>query len=50
MTEKEYIQKMKELGWDNEFIEESLEMREEARKDGIDIPFDLDFIPAPIDD
>lgn len=50
MKEGQYIQKMKELGWDDEFINESLEIREEARKGGIDIPLELDFIPKPIDD
>lgn len=40
MTKEEYIKRMKELGWTDDYIHEQLQLHEQAAKDGIDIPFE----------
>lgn len=40
---------MKELGWSEEHINEQIKIQEEAAKDGIKIPFEIDLIEAPIE-
>lgn len=49
MTKEEYIKKMKELGWSDDHINEQIQIHEEAAKDGIDIPFEVDLIESPIE-
>ncbi len=48
MTKEEYIKRMKELGWTDDYIYEQLQLHEQAAKDGIDIPFEWDLIERPI--
>lgn len=48
MTKEEYIKKMKELGWSDDHIQEQIKTHEEAAKDGIDIPYEIDLTEAPI--
>ncbi|MEG0614273.1 MAG: hypothetical protein RR540_00845 [Oscillospiraceae bacterium] len=49
MTKDEYIKKMKDLGWPDGHINEQIQIHEEAAKEGIDIPFEVDLIEAPIE-
>lgn len=49
MTKEEYIKSMKEFGWADDYINEQLQLQEQAAKDGIDIPLELDLIKRPID-
>lgn len=48
MTKDEYIVKMKELGWDDTYINEQIEIKEKAKKEGVVIPYEIDLIEAPI--
>ena len=47
MTKAEYVDKMRQLGWNDEYIQEQIEIREEAEKNGINIPYEIDMIEAP---
>lgn len=48
MTKYEFIQKAKELGYSDEVIEEIVQTHDEAKKDGINIPWESDLIDLPI--
>lgn len=49
MTKTEYIEKMKELGWSDDYINEQIQIKEEAAKNGINIPFEADLVESPIE-
>lgn len=49
LNKEEYIKKMLELGWDMEYIEEQIKLKEEAKNNGIDIPFEFDLVEKPIE-
>ncbi len=48
MTVEEYIKKMQELGWPIEYIDKQIDIHNKAKREGIDIPFELDLFEAPI--
>jgi hypothetical protein len=48
MLKEEYIEKMKELGWSDDFIKESIRLHDEAEKNGINIPYEINLVEAPI--
>lgn len=48
MTEHEYEKKMRDLGYSEEYISESLQLRAEAEKNNIKIPYDIDLIELPV--
>lgn len=48
MTDNEFREKMKELGWDEDYIDEIIEGRNEAKTEGIFIPYEIYLIEAPI--
>lgn len=50
MTEEEFREKMKEMGWSEEVITEHIRVHDEAMENGINIPFELDIIEAPLED
>lgn len=47
MTENEFVEKMKELGWKNEDIEEYVKMHKMKLDDGIYIPLEVYLRPYP---
>lgn len=47
MTDNEFREKMKELGWDDEYIEEIIEDHNEAKADGVNTPYDVYLFKAP---
>lgn len=49
MNKEEYKKKMKELGWTDDYIEEQIKIKEDAAKNGIKIPYEVDLFEAPID-
>lgn len=49
MTDSEFREKMKELGWDNDYIDEIIQEHNEAKSKGINIPYEGHLIEAPID-
>lgn len=49
MTDNEFREKMKELGWDDEYIEETITINNEAKAAGISIPYELDLFEAPLE-
>lgn len=49
MSKDEFISKMKELGWSDRYISETIQLHEEAEEKGINIPFDMELIEAPRD-
>ena len=49
MTEEEFKLRMKELGWDDEYIEDCLKTRQKCLKTmGISVPLEAHLRPAPI--
>ena len=48
MNEVAYIKEMKELGWTNEHIDNQIKIHDEAIENGIEIPYKIDLIEAPI--
>ena len=50
MNKDEFVNGMKELGWEDEYIAECIESVSEAIDDGIRMPFELFLIEAPITD
>lgn len=48
MTKEEYSKKMKEFGWSDEYINEQIEIHEEAKKKGFIIPLELSLFEPPI--
>ncbi len=49
MTKEEFIKKAKELYWSNEQINETILLKEEAERDGVNIPYELGLENNPID-
>lgn len=49
MTKEEYREKMKALGWSDEYIAEQLRIAAEAAKKGVKIPLNCDLFEAPIE-
>lgn len=49
MTDIEFREKMKELGWDDEYIDEIIEDHNEAKAEGVNIPYEIHLFEAPID-
>lgn len=49
MTDNELREKMKELGWDDEYIDEIIKEHKEAKAKGINIPYEAHLFEAPID-
>ena len=47
MIDDEFRKKMKELGWDDEYIEEIIEDHNEAKADGVNTPYDVYLFKAP---
>lgn len=48
MEKAEYIKKAKELGYTDEMIAEDIKLHEEAEKDGIKLPWELDLVELPV--
>lgn len=48
MNYEEYKNKMKELGWPDEYINDQIKLHKEAEKNGIEMSFEKDLIKAPI--
>ncbi len=48
MDKEEFSKKMKELGWKDEYIEECLKDHEDAKKNGIYLPLEINLVKAPI--
>lgn len=48
MTDNEFREKMKELGWGDEYIDEIITEHNEANADGINIPYELHLVEAPV--
>jgi hypothetical protein len=48
MTEKEFRKKMKELGWNDSFIDELVRIHDEELKKGVNIPYEANIVEAPI--
>lgn len=49
MGEKEFIDKMKILGWSDKAIKEQVVLHDNAIKEGIIIPYELGIVEKPID-
>lgn len=49
MNKEEYIKKMLELGWNMKYIEDQIKLKEEAKNNGIDIPFEFNLVEKPIE-
>lgn len=47
MSNDEFRKRMRELGWDEDYIEECLQSKEEAENDGIITPLEI-FLTAPV--
>ena len=47
MTESEYKERMRELGWTEAFIQESIKLHNEAKAQGIVLPYEIDLIKGP---
>lgn len=47
MNNVEFREKMRALGWDEEYIEECLQSKKEAEKDGIKTPLEM-FLVTPV--
>jgi len=47
MTENEFKEKMKELGWKNEDIEDYVRMHKMKLNDGIHVPLEVYLRPYP---
>jgi hypothetical protein len=50
MTQEEFIKGMKELGWDDDFINEQIQIIADAEKKGITVPYDLEMFDLSMDD
>lgn len=50
MSKEEFIRKMKELGWQDSYINECIDIKEKAEKNGIIIPYELNLFEAIIND
>lgn len=48
MTKEEFITKAKELGYSDEDISKILKTHDNAEKEGIKIPWEIDLIELPI--
>lgn len=49
MTKDDFIKKAKMLGYSDEQIQEIIDDHEEAKKDGVNIPYEIDLIALPKD-
>lgn len=49
MEKDEFIKKAKELGYTDEMIADDIRLHEEAKKEGIQIPWELRLIELPVD-
>lgn len=49
MEKEEYIKKAKELGYTDETIAEDIKLHEEAEKDGVRLPRELDLVELPVE-
>lgn len=49
MTKDEFIDKAKELGYSNEDISKIIKIHDDAEKEGIRIPWEIDLIELPIE-
>ena len=49
MTKDEFITKAKELGYSNEDISEIIKTHDNAEKEGVMIPLEIDLIELPIE-
>jgi hypothetical protein len=49
MTDNEFREKMKEFGWDNEYIEEIIADHNGAKAEGINTPYDVYLFEAPLE-
>lgn len=47
MTDQQFKKKMKELGWDDVYIDELLTLRDEMETAGIIFPYEANLIEAP---
>ena len=47
MSKDEYRKRMRELGWDDDYIESTIKTYEEAKKDGIFLPLEVHLVEAP---
>ncbi len=47
MSKDEYRIKMRELGWDDDYIESTIKTYEETKKDGIFLPLEVHLVEAP---
>ena len=50
MSDNEFREKMLELGWDDEYIEECLQSKKLAEKNGVETPLDVFLSPPVIND
>jgi hypothetical protein len=48
MNKDEFIKKAKELGYSDEAIADIVSIHDEAEKDGIKIPWEMDLIELPV--
>lgn len=49
MTKEEFKKEAKKLGYSDEQIQEIIDFNEAAKKDGLNIPYELDLIELPKD-
>lgn len=47
MSKDEYRVKMRELGWDDDYIENIIKIHDEDEKNGISLPYEMDLVEAP---
>lgn len=47
MEKEEFVKAMKRLGYTDAEIDESIAMHDEAAKEGISMPYELDLIERP---